>query len=217
MPEAALHDERGGPWPTDPPTLVLHGLRLKAFPDTEVLAEAVGLPVDDVAALLSGFADDGLVRRVEGHVTGWTLLPAGRQKGEGLLGEELEASGARDEVVDAYRRFVGLNDELLTVCTAWQMRDDVVNDHSDAAYDHQVVARLVGLHDRVRPIAADLRRLLARFAGYATRLRTAVERVTEGERDWFTKPTIDSYHTVWFELHEDLLATLGLERAKETA
>ena len=40
-------------------------------------------------------------------------------------------------------------------------------------------------------------------------------RVTEGDRDWFTKPTIDSYHTVWFELHEDLLATLGLERSSE--
>jgi hypothetical protein len=26
---------------------------------------------------------------------------------------------------------------------------------------------------------------------------------------------IDSYHTIWFELHDDLLATLGLERADE--
>ncbi len=26
---------------------------------------------------------------------------------------------------------------------------------------------------------------------------------------------IDSYHTVWFELHENLLATLGIERARE--
>jgi hypothetical protein len=26
---------------------------------------------------------------------------------------------------------------------------------------------------------------------------------------------IDSYHTVWFELHEDLLSTLGIERSKE--
>jgi hypothetical protein len=25
-----------------------------------------------------------------------------------------------------------------------------------------------------------------------------------------------SYHTVWFELHEDLLTTLGLERASES-
>jgi hypothetical protein len=26
---------------------------------------------------------------------------------------------------------------------------------------------------------------------------------------------IDSYHSVWFELHEDLLATLGIERGSE--
>jgi hypothetical protein len=39
--------------------------------------------------------------------------------------------------------------------------------------------------------------------------------VRAGEGDWFTSPLVDSYHTVWFELHEDLLATLGLERAEE--
>jgi hypothetical protein len=26
---------------------------------------------------------------------------------------------------------------------------------------------------------------------------------------------IASYHTVWFELHEDLLCTLGIERSSE--
>jgi hypothetical protein len=26
---------------------------------------------------------------------------------------------------------------------------------------------------------------------------------------------IDSYHTVWFQLHEDLLNTLGIDRATE--
>lgn len=217
MPEAAQHAPRGGSPQSEAPTLVLHGLRLKAFPDTDALADAVGLPVEDVAALLAGFADEGLVRRVEGHITGWTLVPAGRLEGEQRLAAELDASGARTAVTDCYQRFVGLNDELLSVCTAWQLHDDVVNDHTDAAYDQGVVLRLVGLHDRVRPIVADLRDRLARFGGYSTRLRTALERVVEGERDWFTKPTIDSYHTVWFELHEDLLATLGLERAEETA
>ena len=39
--------------------------------------------------------------------------------------------------------------------------------------------------------------------------------VEQGDTDWFTKPLIDSYHTVWFELHEDLLATLAIERARE--
>jgi hypothetical protein len=27
-------------------------------------------------------------------------------------------------------------------------------------------------------------------------------------------PLIDSFHTVWFELHEHLLATLGIERGR---
>jgi hypothetical protein len=39
--------------------------------------------------------------------------------------------------------------------------------------------------------------------------------VQSGEIEWFTKPMIESYHTIWFELHEDLLASLGLDRAKE--
>ena len=43
-----------------------------------------------------------------------------------------------------------------------------------------------------------------------------MDHVRCGEGDWFDKPLTDSYHTVWFELHEDLLATLGLERATET-
>ena len=45
----------------------------------------------------------------------------------------------------------------------------------------------------------------------------ALGKVQGGDHDWFTKPMIASYHTVWFELHEDLLATLGIERSSESA
>ena len=33
-----------------------------------------------------------------------------------------------------------------------------------------------------------------------------------GEIDWVSGVRIDSYHTVWFELHEDLLRMLGRTR-----
>ncbi|MBV8161068.1 MAG: hypothetical protein JO265_09110 [Acidimicrobiia bacterium] len=62
---------------------------------------------------------------------------------------------------------------------------------------------------------ARLGSVLDRFGPYGQRLAAAVERVEAGDHDWFTKPLIDSYHTVWFELHEDLLSTLGKERASE--
>lgn len=216
MSATAPHPAPGGPHPSVGDLLVLHGLRLKAFPDTDVLASDVGLPEAEVAGLLARFAEAGLVRRVEGaHITGWSLTADGRREGERRLAAELDAADARTAVRSCYDRFLALNPDLLAVCTDWQMRGDDVNDHADAEYDQAVVDRLLDLHVRVRPVLADLRSHLARFAGYSQRLRGALERVAEGERDWFTKPTIDSYHTVWFELHEDLLATLGLERSKE--
>jgi hypothetical protein len=37
--------------------------------------------------------------------------------------------------------------------------------------------------------------------------------VQAGDAAYFAAPMIASYHTVWFELHEDLLATLGIARS----
>ena len=65
------------------------------------------------------------------------------------------------------------------------------------------------------PICDDLAGCLARYGHYGPRLQNALDRVRAGELDWFTKPMVASYHTVWFELHEDLLATLGIERGSE--
>ena len=54
-----------------------------------------------------------------------------------------------------------------------------------------------------------------RFAVYQRELRAALRRVDEGEHEWLTSPRIDSYHTVWMRLHEDLLLALGVERSSE--
>jgi hypothetical protein len=78
-----------------------------------------------------------------------------------------------------------------------------------------VITSLAELHAKVAPICADLGAALDRFGGYGPRLSLALERVQAGDLDWFTKPMLPSYHTVWFELHEDLLATLGIERSAE--
>ena len=205
--------------PSDPRLLVLHGLRLKGFADTDVVASLVGVDAAGVTEHLAAFQDANLVVRRDGRISGWSLTPTGRKEHERLLAEELDAVGCRDVVDGAYRDFVALNGDLLAVCTDWQLRTvdgtQVVNDHSDAAHDEAVIGRLVALHDRVRPVTTTLRDHLERFSSYGGRLRAALEKLVAGDRDWFTKPVIDSYHTVWFELHEDLLATLGIERATE--
>ena len=54
-----------------------------------------------------------------------------------------------------------------------------------------------------------------RFDRYGTRLATALERASAGESRYITDPTVDSFHTVWFECHEDFLITLGISREDE--
>jgi pyruvate,orthophosphate dikinase len=90
-----------------------------------------------------------------------------------------------------------------------------VNDHADPDYDAVIIGRLTETDSAIQPVCAALAAVLERFGGYGERFATALDRIRGGDLDWFTKPMIDSYHTVWFELHENLLATLGIQRAKE--
>src|SRR5215218_563472 len=198
---------------TAPRTLVMHGLRLKG------VAEAVGVAEAEAKPVLDQLVADGFATYRDGRISGFTLTPAGRGEHAALVAAELDAAGARDGVHASYRRFLGLNTDLLTVCTDWQLREvageAVPNDHSDPAHDEAVIARLVDLHAAVEPICVELTTILERYAGYGPRLAHAVALVRAGDHDWFTKPMLPSYHTVWFELHEDLLSTLGIERGSE--
>ena len=207
--------------PSDPDLLVLLGLRLRSFAPAGAIAETVGLAEADTEARLQELAGGGLARFRDGRTTGWMPTPEGRVDGERRLAAELDTTGTRAAVDGAYRRFLTINQRMLDTCTDWQLRvvagDQVVNDHADADHDRRVVAQLADLDALVQPIVADLAEALERFGGYGPRLAAALAKVQGGEADWFTKPTIDSYHTVWFELHENLLATLGIERGSEPA
>jgi len=203
---------------SDSRLLVLHGLRLKGFAEAGDVAALIGLDAGAVTAELERLKTDELVLYREGRLTGWALTPAGRKAQEAALKDELDVCGARDAVFDAYKRFLDLNTDLLGICTAWQMKDEAtLNDHADAAYDASVIDQLHALHDKVEPIIADLEQILDRYCGYRGRLQSSLDKLRAGESEWFTKPLIDSYHTVWFQLHEDLLNTLGIERSQEGA
>jgi DNA-binding MarR family transcriptional regulator len=199
--------------------LVLHGLRLKGFAEAFAVATLFGLEEPDVAVALKELADEGLVQRRDGRVSGWSLTAEGRTAEAALLGEELERSGAREQVTLGYEQFVVVNGELLEVCTAWQLKSldgaQTINDHADVAYDAETIDRLGAVHATAAPVVASLGGALDRFAGYGPRLEHALGRVRAGATEWFTKPLLDSYHTVWFELHEDLLSTLGKQRGAE--
>jgi len=50
---------------------------------------------------------------------------------------------------------------------------------------------------------------------YLKRLQQAHRIEVNGEATYVARPILDSYHTVWFEYHEELIGLLGLSRAEE--
>ncbi len=198
--------------------LAIHGLRLKGFTGPDTIAALYGLSEDDTIAALTAAAAAGFVLLREGRRSGWTMTANGRVENERLLKEELDATGGRDDVQIAYEAFLALNGRMLQVCTDWQVKgENELNDHEDAAYDAGVIDELAAIDALVQPICASLGSVLDRFAIHAPRFTSSLTKVRAGEREWFTKPIMESYHTVWFEMHEDLLASLGIDRASEKA
>ena len=201
-----------------PELLTLHAVRLKGMANDAEVAARFALERAESDELLLDFEAFGWVTSVEfAGTSGWTLTASGRDEDERRLAEELVATGAAEVVHDAYRSFLPLNGRLLKACTDWQLRprpDDALaaNDHSDVAWDQRVLAELATLGDELDAVAETLGLRLERFQGYDVRYRTALTRVVNGEPAWVARPRADSCHTVWIELHEDLLATLRVER-----
>ena len=190
---------------------LLMALRTQGLASVPRAAIAAGLDEDIAKKTLTAFADAGLAKQREGRVCGFMLLPPGTARLDELLAEE----GLRtyEPLCDGYDRFMLLNTRVLKVCSEWQLReDDVPNDHSDHDYDAAVIDRLSELHRRSAKCVGAITECASRYEPYAARLDSCVERLHAGDQAAFTAVMAESYHTVWFELHQDLLLTLGRER-----
>jgi hypothetical protein len=203
------------PHQTSTDLLVLHTLRCIGFAGLARVAAATGLNESDVESELIDLAVAGLVTRVAGEFGGWGLTDAGRAADAEQIADELQTSGTRTAVEEAYDDFLVLNPELLDLCTAWQTRtvDGVVipNDHTDPGHDSKVLDRFTDFDQRADVVCADLSAAILRFQRYRVRLADALARAKSGALD-YVADNLESYHTVWFQLHEDLLATLGISR-----
>jgi len=188
---------------------VLQGIRLKGRVSRADLAATLGSDpgelVDDLTR--SGLLLDGPTLR---------LTPEGRERLDDLLTAEREHLD--QSVISAvYHDFRAVNAEFKALVTDWQVRDGQPNTHDDSDYDAAVLARLDSVHRRIAPIVAAAAAQLPRLSRYSTKLQTALDNVHAGDTIWLSRPLIDSYHTVWFELHEELILAAGLTRETEDA
>lgn len=202
-----------------PELLTLHAVRVTGMTDAFAIAHRTGVPREVVEDLLLDDEARGWVQRVAyADLAGWSLTESGRLEGERRLADELDRTGARPTVERAHDTFARLNERFLRTLTRWQIRPQAwdrlaANDHDDPAWDGRVLDELASYGRRLGPLGAELTAVLERFAGYDERYAAALVRAEAGQARWVDGVGVDSCHTVWIQLHEDLLATLGIDRS----
>ncbi len=192
-------------------------LVVKGYAGPDGIATALRCSEEGAAATLDRLVADGIAEMAAGS---FRLTPDGKAIGAERIAEDTAAWGT-DNALAALDAFLVLDHRMKDTVTAWQMREvdgaQAFNDHSDAAYDAGVLARLGALHADASAWLAPLVLGLPRLATYGERLDLAAARARAGDGKYVASPRVDSYHGVWFELHEDLILLAGRNRADEVA
>ncbi|MDG2307269.1 MAG: hypothetical protein P8R42_22010 [Candidatus Binatia bacterium] len=171
---------------------------------------------DEVSRALDALERSGGVQRGQtpDRVERFRLTSQGQGVAEAsLAADRREVGVALEELLP---EFDAANVALKDLLHRWQMRmvgtTLAVNDHSDAGYDGRILGELGRLFTQAKPWLDRLSALRPRYALYRERLSRAVDRAGRGERDFLSGLSVDSVHSVWWQLHSDLLGVLGRER-----
>jgi hypothetical protein len=193
--------------------LVLHGLAIKKHATPEAVAGILGLDVSVVRTTLDKLVEAKRVVEAQGK---YLLAPAARMALDTEYTPLYEDVRANSAFASGYEEFERLNATLKQLITEWQTVDvrghRVPNDHSNKDYDEKLIDRLGNLHERAELALDRLASVLPRFSIYRNKLSAALEKAEDGEITWVSDAKIESYHTLWFELHEDLLRLMRRER-----
>ena len=193
--------------------LVLHATAIKRHAPAEAIAGLACLPVAEAQAELDAAVASGRAMEARGA---YALTPLAGVALQARYSREFADLRANDAFHGAYEGFERINKTLKQIITDWQTLDiggkKVANDHSDKAHDEAVIDRLGGLHEQAEPILSRLAQGLPRLKYYGDKLLAALEAAEDGDHEWVSDIRRDSYHTVWFELHEELLRIMGCER-----
>lgn len=196
---------------------LLISLRIKGFAKAEALEEASGMEPGGVQTLLAKAAEEGWVGETR---VGYRLTPSGRARADAFLDQE-RASSDPQRIGDEYERFIPINSAFKQLVTRWQLRTvdgkQVRNDHTDPNHDRSVLEELCRVHDEVSALLVVVGQLVGRVGAYRVRLSKALDKLNAGDPRYMTAPDRDSYHTIWFELHQDLIGVCGTTRQKEAA
>ncbi|CAN5491516.1 hypothetical protein BH10PSE12_BH10PSE12_07320 [soil metagenome] len=195
--------------------LTLHGLAIKKHAGPADIAGLIGLTAAEAERQIAAAVASGRAVAAGGK---FMLSPLARIALEADYSRRYASLRENADFFAAYEAFERINVQLKALITDWQTMEvggqRVANDHGNQAYDSNVIDRLGDMHERADAILKRLGDGLPRLDYYRKHLLSALEKAEDGATEWVSDAKIESYHTLWFELHEDLLRIVGRTRSE---
>jgi hypothetical protein len=186
---------------------IRHVLYVRGQAARAELAVSLGVQPGDLD--LARLEQSGAVARLDLDEPRWVLTGEHRREHAKYLADALSAA-ARVDLAGAYEGFLAVNEQVKAVCLSWTALPA-----DDSFGRWQALETLAELHARVTDSLTRAGAVLPRYEVYAGRLASALRLAQAGQEEYVVSSLVDAYHTVWFELHEDFLSTLGRSRASE--
>ncbi|MEM1133552.1 MAG: hypothetical protein AAGH53_11490 [Pseudomonadota bacterium] len=195
--------------------MTLHGLAILRTATPADIAHRMAIELGEVEAMLEIAETQGRVVRAGDRLM---LAPLAQLALSADYSRICASLRADPDFVSAVERFEVVNRDLKALMTDWQTRTiagtTIANDHSDAEYDERIIDRLGRFHDRVTALLDQFANLVPRLAVYRDGLLKAIEAAEDGDIAFVSDVGCESYHTLWFDLHEELLRLSGTERVE---
>lgn len=192
---------------------VMHSIAIKQKPSVGEIADASDLMGALAKQILVKAEESGRIVCVDDR---YLLTPAGRMILESEYSRFYYELRRDQAFISSHDQFEQINNNLKQVITDWQTVEiggkKITNEHNDRDYDDKIIRRLGDIHERIEPVLDRMASREMRFNIYKAKLLNAIEKAEEGEIVWVSDTKCESYHTVWFEMHEDVLRILGRER-----
>lgn len=136
-----------------------------------------------------------------------TATPAGMAALESWYATDRQyvAPAEQQDLLDDFKP---LDRQVKRLASAWQ--NAVEQDNWDLRL--KCVEDLQSHHEAASEYLERATTIIHRFENFKVRLDSTMNRILDGEMDYFVGVRCDSYHTVWFQLHEDLLRLFQKQR-----
>jgi len=190
----------------------------KSVTDVNSIQTSTGLDPERITSILARFVEKGYTEKgiYIGHEA-WKITPAGETFVNSYRQFILAQTGQKETIIKKCEEFENLNVKFKELVTGWQVKiingTPILNDHSDPEYDSAILNQIFDLHKNVIRILEEMASILPiyNYKNYIERFDFAIKKLKEGTFDYIAKDK-NSYHNVWFELHESILKLWGRER-----